>query len=62
MLRFSENFKYPGCVRSVLWHVESGQCLQDPVMPLQFYSTDLAFIFAVGWILGDADIFFLFFN
>ena len=62
MLKFSENFKNPVYFQNTLWHVKFIQKWQDLALPLQFYSTDLAFIFAVSWILRDADKFFLFFN
>lgn len=60
-LKFPENFKYPEYFQNTLWYGKITQKLQNLAMPLQFYSTDLAFIFAVSWILRDAG-FFLFFN
>ena len=59
-LNFSEKFKNLPCYFKGLWHGKIIHCLEPLALPLQFYSTDLAFVFAVGWILRDAELFLFF--
>jgi len=58
---FSEKFKNSLFFNKEQWHVKKIHYLKLLAMPLQFYSTNLALIFAVGWILRDAEDILLFF-